>query len=180
MRDRDNRRQKLYDAERAAKMDARPMTLWECEVYAKNALAWAVKAGLNLSSRNAVVGVVPGNRTRATCLRVCGGWRITLPPWAQTRWVVLHEVAHCLPPKESAAHGWEFAAGYLKLVEHFLGAESAKRLKAQFKAERVRYRPPVSRPISPERRAELVARLAACRQQPKGTVTAKSSPCSTP
>lgn len=171
MRGRDSQRQKLYDAERLAKLDDRPMTLWECEVYAKNVMAWAVSAGLNQTGRRSAVTVRAGNRTRATC-RWTGTWLLTFPKWAQTRWVVIHECCHGLAPRDTAAHGWQFAAAYLRVVEQFLGVDSAKRLKDAFKKCGVRYRAPISRPISPERRAQLVAQLAACRaarQQPSGT-----------
>lgn len=89
------------------------------------------------------------------------GW-LTLPRHARHPQYILHEVAHCVSPR-GEMHGHVYAANYLKLVRHFLGAEAHAELRAAFKANRVRYNPP--RQLSAETRARLAERLAAMRAQ---------------
>lgn len=96
---------------------------------------------------------------------------IQLPPteWAMVDWVVLHELAHSVHcrldrPRQEQSHGWQFCAIYLKLVLYFMGREAHDALKAAFKANRVRFRPPrKSKPLSPERRQALALQLWAAR-----------------
>ena len=48
------------------------------------------------------------------------GREITIPAWATTWSVVLHEIAHCLTPgREEGAHGPKFVGCYCSLVHHF-------------------------------------------------------------
>jgi putative metallohydrolase (TIGR04338 family) len=83
-----------------------------------------------------------------------GGWgtgrpTVNLPRWARTRLVILHELAHVLtsrPGREVAAHGPEFAKTYLELVRRF-EPELAPRLRAEFKAGRVRTRVAKPQPV---------------------------------
>ncbi len=99
--------------------------------------------------------------------RIARGGRggINLPLWARNQAVCLHEIAHCITP-HSCAHGWQFTLTFLQLVEHFMGRDVALCLKESFKLNRVRFRAPVKRaPLSPERRAELAARLAQYRTE---------------
>lgn len=66
---------------------------------------------------------------------------ITLARWGYTPWTVLHELAHVLAsPSSVAAHGKQFAAVYLFLVQQTLGDEAAKLLRAEFVARRVKHR----------------------------------------
>lgn len=156
---RDSRRAKLYRAERLAKLDATPLSLWECEVYAKNVLAWGIAHGLKQHGKPSDDLYVKDGRgcTRATCSRRHRKWCLTFPIWARIRWVVIHEVCHALTWNRGAAHGWEFARTYLVLVEQFLGKEAAQRLKQAFKNEGVRTR--AKRTLTPEQRDVLAARL---------------------
>jgi hypothetical protein len=79
---------------------------------------------------------------------------VTLPIWARTRPVVLHEMAHAATG-ENAKHHWPFAAAYLMLVGTFMGAAARDRLKAEFRKQRVRFAPP--RVFTPEHWAALRA-----------------------
>lgn len=115
-----------------------------------------------------------GRRRRSAC----GGIGfISMPLWSRCKWIVLHELAHTIAFRTQyhiAAHGWEYAATYLKLVRCVLGVEAHDLLKAQFKAHRVRYKAPVKRaPLSPERRAQLAATLAAARAARTNACTAQ-------
>lgn len=68
------------------------------------------------------------------------GGHVCLPPWARNDIVVLHEIAHVLTPSRYASHGEEFCAHLVTLVDNHLGGEAGRRLRAAFKAHRVRYR----------------------------------------
>lgn len=103
--------------------------------------------------------------------RNAGGWYggITMPKWSRTEYIVLHEIAHTLCQRQYgqsiAGHGWQYAAIYMDLVRFALGAEAGAALKASFKAHRVKFSKPKKRaPLSPEKKAELAARLALARQ----------------
>lgn len=52
-------------------------------------------------------------------------WQISLPLWARTREIILHEVAHVLTPDELPAHGREYAQIYYDLLLQFCGPETA-------------------------------------------------------
>ena len=94
--------------------------------------------------------------TRATAW---GTKTLSLPKWARTPGVILHEVAHCVTNTEHdrsevASHGWEFAAIFLDLVRHFLGVENHDKLRQCFREGRVRYkRPRVGKPLTEAQRA---------------------------
>jgi putative metallohydrolase (TIGR04338 family) len=99
-----------------------------------------------------------------------GGSRVTIPRWARTSDVVIHELAHVITYRELgsmvAGHGWQFCSVYLRLVLLFMGREAHDAFKASMKANRVRFAPPRKRaPLSPEARAALVARLKAGKRQ---------------
>lgn len=85
-----------------------------------------------------------------------GTRRIVIARHAIGRALLLHEIAHNLTHlTDDPGHGWQWANAYLRLVRHFMGAEAAAKLRAAFKASRVRFhRPRRSTPPSP---AALVA-----------------------
>ena len=98
------------------------------------------------------------------------GSEIRIPKWARNTWIVLHELAHVVAGREfkgeRASHGWEFCETYLKLVLYVIGREAHDALKESMRGHRVRFREPRQRaPLSPERRAQLVAQLADAREQ---------------
>lgn len=104
-------------------------------------------------------------------------------PGSWRRWLVIHEFAHTVHKREmkrgarigevkdprfrndisgyTQGHGWRYAQIYLKLILWFLGRAEHDRLKAAFKAGRVRYKTP--RKMSPEQRAAAAIRLAKIR-----------------
>lgn len=100
-----------------------------------------------------------------------GSSSITIPLWARTEYIVLHELAHTLTRRQFgvyvAGHGWQFCAVYLRLVLLFMGRAAHDALKASFKERRVRFRPKRQVVISTERRLELAARLREARGQPR-------------
>lgn len=186
-RPRDSQRQKVYVAEnRATRWTGTPrselMTISECQAYIDKVLAskW-LRSQADLRSRLAAidkrggVAVIAGRGgANATFdVRYSQSWgevyretRPSISLGVRTRqpYLLLHELSHILQPSGSAFHGWEFCDILLRLVRHFLGADLHARLKAEFKAERVRFTAPrAKREMSPEQRALLTQRLAAAR-----------------
>lgn len=135
MRERDNQRQRLYDAEGQALRGhgERYAELSDAQVYVNKVLASAW-VQTRWGRRNVTV-----NRGRGDGGHSYGGW-ITVGRDAQ-QWVVLHELAHELAPA-NVVHGPVFAAIYLALVTRFMGAEHGARLRAAFRQHRVKHRSP--------------------------------------
>lgn len=112
------------------------------------------------------VNVKDGRGRRRTA---CADVRmINMPGFSRISWVICHELSHTITIRELgsrvAGHGWQFCANYLRLVLLVLGREAHDALKAKFKQHRVRFTEPRKRaPISPERKAQLLATLAAAR-----------------
>lgn len=113
-----------------------------------------------------------------------GTQKITIPRWALTEWVVLHEWAHIILNRlnvnfvpglgilnygsrsfelrgPAASHGWQFAAVYLDLVYFCMGKDAAAALKASFKKHKVRYSPKRTRTATQEELERLAAMCAA-------------------
>jgi putative metallohydrolase (TIGR04338 family) len=150
-RDRDNQRQRLYDAEgvisgytsNTAKklLDRGPtvrttgsVSIEACQAYVDHVTsrAWFQRRW--------------GKRSRKVGHKVSGkatwdGRDISLPPWSRSEDVILHELAHSLAPGGAAAHGPEFAGILLCLVEHMCGKEAKSALIASFRKGRVRWTP---------------------------------------
>lgn len=81
---------------------------------------------------------------------------------ARDPWVILHEIAHQGIDDDKAPHGREFAKLFLGLVKRFLGPDAARALRAEYAANRVRYRtPPNLTPEERERRARAGRQLQA-------------------
>ena len=127
---RDRQRQKVYN--------------WE------NAQPWMNKKGGELTYEEIEV-ILKKLRPNATLKKGKDGQKasasfwgreITIPAWATTWGVVLHEIAHCLTPSlEEGAHGPEFVGCYCSLVHHFHPmhpeiselAESLRKVNVDFK-----------------------------------------------
>lgn len=164
---RDSQRGKLYTAERKA-FEGAPVDLPEVEDV-ERFIAHICKLGRikesfpELEWRSITVG--DGRRRRAAGGDARG---IYMPRWSRMRWVVLHELGHTIMDRRyrnAVGHGWQYAEIYLTLVRHVMGVDAHDRLKAQFKAHRVRYRKPRERaPMSPEQRAILAERLRLARE----------------
>lgn len=160
-RPRDSQRSKVYSAENDLYGDMTlpaPMTVPECQVYVNKVLD-RKRVIKRFGKRRSTVVNTPGRSSY-----VYGG-SSTLHMTKHHRqypMAVLHELAHALSPA-GAMHNHEFAANYLFLVREVLGVEMAEKLKAQFKANRVRFAPKRTRNITDEQRAALRERLVAAR-----------------
>jgi putative metallohydrolase (TIGR04338 family) len=170
---RDSQKSKLYRAERAlARRGSTFQSIDEVRQYV--AWVWKFKRIRKLwphafppywNIGDPQVGDGRGRRKA-----VGGVWGIKIPVWARTERVVLHELAHVIHmrsqgwDRDEAAHGWQYAAVFLKLVHIVMGGEAAAALKAGFKQEGVRFTKPAKRrPVSAERKAQLTAQLAMAR-----------------
>jgi putative metallohydrolase (TIGR04338 family) len=163
---RDSQRSKVYAAERAsgltpARGTLGTMTIDECYDYTRRVLdsAYVRRRWPHATTTARLIQVVPG-RNGGHAGRRWGTPFISLGRWARTEYIVLHEIAHHLAGLDRQ-HDWQFCDTLLNLVRHFLGRDAHDALRDQFKAHKVRYRAPVKRPVSDERRAELAARMKA-------------------
>jgi putative metallohydrolase (TIGR04338 family) len=93
--------------------------------------------------------------------------RINIAKDGRCRWVVLHELAHCLTPPGAQDHGPEYVAIYLKLVRHFLGRKAWKALYAECRTRKVKMqrRRKARRPLTETEKAALRHRLAIARDK---------------
>lgn len=97
---------------------------------------------------------------------------ILMPVWSRYDAVILHELAHVVISRRHrgtvATHGWEFAQLFLRLVRTCMGKEAHHLLRLSFKSRGVRYTPKRKRkPLAPEAKAKLVARLELARAAKK-------------
>jgi putative metallohydrolase (TIGR04338 family) len=170
---RDNQKSRVYAAERASKLErhkSEAMSIAECQAYVDKVLrsAYVMRKYPTRSGEPRRIHVEHG-RGGGYATAGWNGSIISLGVWARQPVVILHELAHHIAGL-SHSHDWKFAGVFLDLVRHFMGAEAGDTLKAEYKEARVRYRQPVKRPITPERRAALVEQLAAARAK-KAAVT---------
>lgn len=187
----DVQRQKVYESEWAAfgkpiRHDGplpdgayvakarRCLTEREAQKIVDRNVAWLRSKGYRLRAGKTGVPVVEvTNRGRNATAQMRTG-RLRL----QVEWphhvVLLHEIAHFVTAvpgwerdgHDGAAHGREFCAAFLALVQHDLGVEAAKRLRQEMKVRRCRYTAKRTRQISDADRAALAERLAANRRPP--------------
>lgn len=171
---RDSQRSKLYSAEAEAfqgavdRLVTFDLTVGFVEKVWRDAY---VRSTFPMATRYPAPRVDDGRGTRIARGSIS---RINLPLWARSKHVALHEIAHALrvTGAREAAHGREFAARFIVLVQHFMGRSYADALKAAFKKHRVRYKP--KRTLSPETIARLRERgalLAAKRRDPENGIT---------
>lgn len=177
-RERDSQRSKVYRAEREhlfnSPLNRRLETMAELEQRVKEIVSskfWAKHTPLNEP---------PRIKDGRGCRWARGSkWHIVMPKWARSEAVLIHELTHTLLYRKypghfggknyeyMAAHGWEFAELYLKMVRRFMGKEAHDILKASFKKYKVKFRAPRKKlelsPEEMERRREQGRKLAAAR-----------------
>jgi hypothetical protein len=159
---RDSQRGKAYKAERVLddpKFSGPLPTVQNIEAYVmliglKAPLRKRYGSALDLKHYPITVG--DGRGTRRALAH--GSHKITIPLWARSEWIVLHEVAHIVHTRlysgwgngsravelgdpNAAWHGWQWAAVYLDIVRFVKGKEAYDALKASFKKHKVRFRP---------------------------------------
>ena len=132
MRERDNQRQRVYSAENTmAGIWGQTIPNGELQAWVNAALdKRAIRSRWGARSIQVTLGR-GGARAR-------GKYEISLGMRSRNPWVICHELAHCLTPWDLAAHGPEFAGVELFLVQHLIGPDAAKELRAAFRAKKVR------------------------------------------
>lgn len=137
-RARDSQRQRLYDAENLMPEYYHKIgrgSLAEAEAFVAMVLGttWWQSHPHHLPRLRITGGAKHGLANR-------GKARIALPPFARTKLICLHELAHILTPvtADVAAHGPEFAQAYIDLVGQFMGEDVARRLRAVFQRGNVK------------------------------------------
>lgn len=155
---RDSQRSKVYAAEKALPgylTERRLETVPELQAYVDEVTRseWFRWRFPRLGSARAMGGLVPvlvldGRGRRSAC---ASGRTISMPCFARSRMVVLHELAHvCIlfdpsvRPGSYAAHGWEFCAIYLELVRQFFDQPMHDALVWSFRTHRVQFARPVA------------------------------------
>lgn len=142
-RPRDTQRSKVYAAENAAfdKSKSEGMSVEDVERFVAEVWRSDTAKAMRVAKGDPDRGA-PRVADGRGCRWARGGvGKITIPLWARSRWIVLHELAHSLTSRRHAAHGPEFCRNYLELVERFLGFEARERLGWEMLKRRVKTRP---------------------------------------
>ena len=142
-RPRDTQRSKVYAAEGAAFGRAKEeLTLDECRAFIaevwRSETAKQLRHGTGRQWRVYPPRLADGRGCRSAS---AGNGEVTLPRWARSKWVILHELSHEITEGRRAAHGPEFCRSDLRLVERFIGFEARERLGAKMRKRGVRTRP---------------------------------------
>jgi len=134
---RDEQRKRLYAAERQVRAFLRdPLpTIGEMQAFVDSILRSRWMQSYFAASVVAPIRVIGGRQRPATAMNFLS--TILMPKWSRTKFLVIHEVSHILAARcygegVIAAHGPEYAALFLDLVRHFLGAEDALDLHEAF------------------------------------------------
>jgi putative metallohydrolase (TIGR04338 family) len=160
---RDSQRAKLYTAEESTNLEARgdKLALDEAQALVDKMSASSLRERY---PRAAIPCLIRDGRGARHAFYRPLDETITLPRFARTRYIVLHEFAHHLLADERAgiaSHGWEFAECLLYLVRIYMGRGDEQTLKAAFKAHRVKFRPPRKRNLTDAQRAAARERIIA-------------------
>lgn len=142
MRGRDNQRSRVYAWERAIAREIAHRrfgepefrSLDECRVWADP--IWRKERGRMGLARAAAPSIERPSWGQRRAL-AHDDHRITLPRWARSRWVILHEMAHRLTPHDEA-HGPRFVGVLIGLVCRWLDFD-ASQLMRMADERRVRY-----------------------------------------
>lgn len=169
---RDSQRSRVYKAEQVLEsLSERLETVPEIEKYVR--YVWSLKRVRDAFPAGTLYGPPKVRDGRGRRRAAGNAHSIWMPKWARSQWVTIHELAHTIQwrtygPWMTAGHGWEFCHIYLHLVLYVMGREAHDKLKAAFKAHRIKYRQPTRRaPLSLERRQALTEQLAIAREARK-------------
>jgi len=128
---RDVQRSRVYSWERQA---VAPQHWRPCFESLEAAQAWAQQVWRSERGRLGLAGVkapqvLRPHRGQRRALAYPVAHMITLPRWARSRWVVLHELAHLLTPGE-AAHGPRFVGALIGLGARWLDLDAQALMRA--------------------------------------------------
>ena len=201
---RDNRRQRLYDAEqvlrgkRVSALAKRHLTdsvrhsrdlVWQKDADGNNVTGAMYYPSVE-STQDYVDNLVAtawfrrrwGRRvievthSLGGSSHAAGGTIAMSPGHRRSESVILHEIAHLLTPHPYAHHGPEFAAILLTLVQYQMGAEHARALRAAFAEHGVKYRTGMAAVPKPDeaRRARADALAKRAGDKPRKTTRTKA------
>jgi hypothetical protein len=124
MRKRDRQRSLVYSWEARATKGAHwkqtIKTIEECEEFAKP--IWRSERGRYGRAKVSAPSFAPAHWGQTSAIAHYDH-RITLPKWARNPWVILHEMAHRLTPKDEA-HGSRFVGVLIGLASRHLGMDA--------------------------------------------------------
>lgn len=126
-RGRDNQRSRVYAFERAATNGGVYRSAWEsldeCERFLRP--IWRAERGRLGRAKVDMPSIVRPHRGQRSAIAHSYEFKITLPKWARNPWVVLHEAAHHLTPRDEA-HGPRFFGVLIGLVARHDGRDAAE------------------------------------------------------
>lgn len=139
MRARDNQRKKVYQAENVLSLYSKRFeTTKDMQSFVGNVTrSPAFKEKFKLAKQ--VIVTDGRGRRRACCASYLYSFRLKMPKWARTDWILLHELSHAVTEDKYAWHGPEFCANYLYLVSKFMGDVAYGYLVDSFKLHGVRF-----------------------------------------
>lgn len=162
---RDTQRQRVYDAENELEIKLKSKlpdtSLESTQAYVNNVVSSATwkrlraQHGMTAKDGSDWISNVTVKDGRGCRWARGGSNRVTLPVWARTKLVILHELAHVLVGNKSG-HNWPFTRAFIDLVAVFMSKEDALNLEQKFKKHKVRFRP--KRKMSAEAKAALAQR----------------------
>lgn len=127
---RDNQRSRCYAWERAVTKGAHytgtMKTVDECVVFAKP--IWRSERG-RYGRAKVEMPLLQSSSWGQRRALAHDDHRITLPRWARNPWVILHEMAHLLTPRDEA-HGPRFVGVLIGLAARHLGYDADKLMAA--------------------------------------------------
>lgn len=178
MRERDSKRQAVYNAETEVRQGLRMGRLDDVRAYVER----VVRSRWFRNRYGDVGDLKYGNGRRRAIAHgtLLGGrnGRITLPLWARNELTVLHELAHLITPSRVsqglgkptrllAHHGPEWIQNHLALVRRWMGNDVYKTLKAAFRKRGVRLAPKRTMKLTVAERQRRRLHMLAVRQRRK-------------
>lgn len=147
---RDSQQSRMYEAERTVRREGLTGKIFPTLMHAGDQLRF-IQRSKWFQRTFGNHRIILEKKRSGSCAQ--GGYGIIhLPPddWALTEMVLLHELAHCVRPRDGwaslydnggwgQAHGREFCHTFLILVQHYIGTKAAQRLRQEFRTRRVRY-----------------------------------------
>lgn len=145
MSDRDPQRYAVYKAEDEARgKTAKKLNPVACQMFVNDIRSHPVlrkKYGPALEERIQLV-LKGKTATRVSAYFFIG--KIFLPDWAQTDWVICHEVAHLVRSRmgkeqDEQSHGPEFCRTNLDIIECLIGKDAANNLRDAYAKHEVKF-----------------------------------------
>jgi len=144
-KERDSRRQNLYDAQREAQKSISTKSFESLRETAQFVGDILRRAWWQRRYPFRAVTLKPGYGTRrglAGTQGFAGTYHtIVLPNPQRTNWIVLHELIHHTVPAPHANHGRLYCARFLEIVGWHFGGETEETLKSAYREQNVKWHP---------------------------------------